>query len=263
MSEQTNFSTVENFLNDLGTTNDVAIIRTALTLVADNVTKLTSKVNLGGSILVDVVYGIDDIMTICDCVDQYKLATNDTDRNAVVGEAMASSIDIVGSILCYGFGVPGVAFAGYILTIAGEVLRGGINVITNYTDQLDQILYEAEGGNPNYYDLQNELESLGADSQDIEDLISSLEALERALNNAGADTSDFKDDLNDTKSNLNSANDIYDKVSEKCSDWINETTDKTKENSGEDYDESGNTQPPKDPLIIDLTMQFMLTKQEH
>jgi hypothetical protein len=106
MSEQIDFSTVEGFLNDLGSTNDIAIIRTALALVSDNVTKLTSKVNLGGSILVDVVYGIDDIMTICDCVDQYKSATNDTDRNAVVGVAMASSIDIVGSILCYGFGVP-------------------------------------------------------------------------------------------------------------------------------------------------------------
>lgn len=142
MSEQTDFSTVEDFLNDLGTTNNVAIIRTALALVADNVTNLTSKVNLGGSILIDVYYGIEDIITICDCVDTYKSATSDDQKTAAVGQAMASSIDIVGSILCYGFGVPGAALAGYTLTIAGEVLRGGINVITNYTDQLDQILYE-------------------------------------------------------------------------------------------------------------------------
>lgn len=43
MSEQIDFSTVEGFLNDLGTTNNVAIIRTALALVADNVTNLTSN----------------------------------------------------------------------------------------------------------------------------------------------------------------------------------------------------------------------------
>ncbi len=114
MSEQTDFSTVEDFLNDLGTTNNVAIIRTALALVADNVTNLTSKVNLGASILIDVYYGIEDIITICDCVDTYKSATSDDQKTAAVGQAMASSIDIVGSILCYGFGVPGAALAAKV-----------------------------------------------------------------------------------------------------------------------------------------------------
>ncbi len=190
-----NNSDVLNFLEDVQETVNINNVRNALEAVSNAVSDLTANVHLGESIFTDISLSVISLLNVFDYVDEYNAAKrmgNESDKNAAFGQITAQFMDILGTAIGY---VPCCKYTSLVLYVASDCLENGINIITGYTNKINKLIYEIEGGDPKYYDLKQQLLASGASKEEVKALIDSLRSLETALLSSGVDTSNLKDGI--------------------------------------------------------------------
>ena len=170
------------------------------------------------------------------------------------------------------------------LTYGADCLHAGAEIIQNrivLLDDYEKLLDEALGWD-DVADDNSVLISADEDYKYYDNLLSELKNLRSALRSAGEYDGSLDGTISELESALsqfdNKANNIIDKVEDKTGyhandlsnlanraaseknksnggDWTESTTEDTTEDTSNDYEESSDTEAPRDPLVIDLGKQ--------
>ncbi len=167
------------------------------------------------------------------------------------------------------------------LTYGADCLHAGAEIIQNrieLLDEYDKLLDEALGyddidhlnsdlidadSDASYYremlsdlyDIRTKYREAGVKYSDLDAQISKLEGIISEFDNKTKKIIDKVEDK--TGYHANNLSDLANHVSSEKNnsnggDWTDPTTDETSDDTNNEYENSGNTPPPRDPLIIDL-----------
>ncbi len=167
------------------------------------------------------------------------------------------------------------------LTYGADCLHAGAEIIQNrieLLDEYDKLLDEALGyddvdhlnsdlidadSDASYYremlsdlyDIRTKYHEAGVKCSDLDAQISKLEGIISEFDNKTKKIIDKVEDK--TGYHANNLSDLANHVSSEKNnsnggDWTDPTTDETSDDTNNEYENSGNTPPPRDPLIIDL-----------
>lgn len=198
-----------------------------------------------------------DLKSIIDGASAYYAADVDdiNARNAAIGQMTSGFLSVTKTA------VEQIPITGPVYSlIVGELqncFENGFNLVTAHVAQLQytEIMCDYYSGNMDIAELYRKINETYNLPDEYKTQISALLAMESKLNSKGV----AQDCTSQAKKDqwVNKGNDIYNSMSDEekekyGKDWPYDATDETKQNAGENYDDSGNTPPPKDPLIIDL-----------
>lgn len=245
------------FFDNILETADVALIRASLQEITNALTPLTKKAYKWSFGFHDIVTSIIDIKEIVDGAIEYnELTSGENKENPEAAEVASRIVRHFMDVLSTGLNwVPNMTYPSLVLGIGQKVLEHGTSMITDHYKQIDDIFNLRDGDpqpNTNYDSLREQLLESGATYEEIDNLISALEALNDALTSSGVDTATFSSDLSGLRSFYNYAYSQHTEKYTDCMAWIDNIIDKSKNDAANAAADASNAPGARDPLIIDL-----------